>query len=73
MTFIRQRRRPVTHIAELVRRSEGDAPFISESFGDSVASGIGLIPLGKWLHQAQSYLDAYEVWAFDPFRLVSRY
>ncbi|WP_297837876.1 hypothetical protein, partial [Pseudomonas sp.] len=66
------RMRGITHIVQVVRRSEDDAPFISESFGSSISPGISLTPLAEWLHRIQSHLDANEIWAVDPFRLASR-
>lgn len=64
------RPRGITHIAQVVRRPEDDAPFVSESFGGSVSPGISLTPLGDWLALSQPYLRACEMWAVDPFRLA---
>ncbi|CAE6824971.1 hypothetical protein R69888_06291 [Paraburkholderia haematera] len=66
------RPRGITHIVQVVRRPEDDAPFISESFGDSVSPGINLTPLGDWLALSQPHLRANEVWAVDLFRLASK-
>jgi hypothetical protein len=64
------RPRGITHIVQIVRRPDDDAPFVSESFDGSVA-GIRLTPLGEWLARAQPTLDANEAWAVDAFRLAS--
>ncbi|WP_143325696.1 hypothetical protein [Caballeronia sordidicola] len=66
------RPRGITHIAQIVRRSEDDAPFVSESFGGSVSPGISLTPLGEWLDLSQPRLRAGEMWAVDPFRLARK-
>ncbi|KKB64387.1 hypothetical protein WM40_05540 [Robbsia andropogonis] len=66
------RLRGITHIVQVIRRPEDDAPFVSESFGGSVSSGISLTPLGKWLALSQRHLRAGEMWAVDPFRLTQR-
>jgi hypothetical protein len=66
------RPRGITHIAQVVRRPEDDAPFVSESFGGSVSPGISLTPLGDWLALSQPYLRACEMWAADPFRLAQK-
>ncbi|WP_213768646.1 hypothetical protein [Caballeronia sp. dw_19] len=66
------RPRGITHIVQVVRRPEDDAPFVSESFGGSVPPGISLTPLGEWLALSQPRLRAGEMWAVDPFRLPSK-
>ncbi|HEY2023519.1 hypothetical protein [Paraburkholderia sp.] len=66
------RPRGITHIVQVVRRPEDDAPFVSESFGGSVAPGISLTPLAQWLAQMQPHLRAGDTWAVDPFRLAGR-
>ncbi|MFT4439416.1 hypothetical protein [Caballeronia sp. 15715] len=66
------RPRGITHIAQVVRRPEDDAPFVSESFGGSVSPGISLTPLGEWLALSQPHLSAGEMWAVDPFRLAHK-
>lgn len=66
------RPRGITHIVQVVRRPEDDAPFISESFGGSVSPGITLTPLEAWLIRSQQYLRGNEMWAVDPFRLASK-
>ena len=66
------RPRGITHIVQVVRRPEDDAPFVSESFGGSVSPGISLTPLGEWLALSQPRLRASEMWAVDPFRLSSK-
>jgi hypothetical protein len=66
------RPRGITHIVQVVRRPEDDAPFVSESFGGSVLPGISLTPLGEWLALSQPHLRAGEMWAVDPFRLASK-
>ena len=65
------RPRGITHIVQVVRRPEDDAPFVSEAFGDSVSPGISLTPLRERLALSQPYLRAGEMWAVDPFRLAS--
>lgn len=65
------RPRGITHVVQVVRRPGDDAPFVSESFGDSVSPGISLTPLGEWLALSQPYLLAGEMRAVDPFRLAS--
>ncbi|HEY4352278.1 MAG TPA: hypothetical protein VGN31_13690, partial [Paraburkholderia sp.] len=64
------RPRGITHIVQVVRRPDDDAPFVSESYGGSVA-GIRLTPLAEWLASAESAICAGEVWAVDAFRLAS--
>ncbi|WP_233836078.1 hypothetical protein [Paraburkholderia sp. ZP32-5] len=64
------RPRGITHIVQVVRRPEDDAPFVSESFGGSAAPGIGLTPLAEWLARMQPYLCSGAMWAVDPFRLA---
>ena len=66
------RPRGITHIVQVVRRPEDDAPFASESFGGSVSPGISLTPLGEWLDLSQPHLRAGEMWAVDPFRLAQK-
>ncbi|MCI0150176.1 hypothetical protein KNO81_30295 [Paraburkholderia sediminicola] len=66
------RTRGITHIVQVVRRPEDDAPFVSESFGGSVSPGISLTPLREWLALSQPHLCAGEMWAVDPFRLASK-
>ena len=63
------RPRGITHIVQVVRRPDDDAPFVSESYGGSVA-GIRLTPLAEWLAGAQLAICAGEVWAVDAFRLA---
>ncbi|MFM0642037.1 hypothetical protein PQQ63_35720 [Paraburkholderia metrosideri] len=65
------RPRGITHIVQIVRRPEDDAPFVSESFGGSVAPGISLTPLAEWLARSQPHILANEVWVVDAFRMVS--
>jgi len=62
------RPRGIAQIAQVVRRPEDVAPFVSESFGGSVAKGISLTPPGELLALSQPYLRACEMWAVDPFR-----
>ena len=64
------RPRGITHIVQVVRRPEDDAPFVSESFGGSVAPGVSLTPLAEWLARMQPYLCTGAAWAVDPFRLA---
>jgi hypothetical protein len=64
------RPRGITHIVQIVRRPEDDAPFVSESFGGSVPPGISLTPLADWLARMQPHLCTGETWAVDPFRLA---
>jgi hypothetical protein len=64
------RLRGITHIVQVVRRPDDDAPFVSESFDGSV-SGIRLTPLAQWLARAQPTIGASEAWAVDPFRLAA--
>ncbi|WP_129958698.1 hypothetical protein [Paraburkholderia sp. UYCP14C] len=65
------RPRGITHIVQVVRRPEDDAPFVSESFGGSVPPGISLTPLARWLALRRQHLRAGEMWAVNPFRLSS--
>jgi hypothetical protein len=67
------RPRGITHIVQVVRCPEDDAPFVSESFGGSVSPGIRLTPLEQWLALAQPHLRAGEMWAVNPFRLASKF
>jgi hypothetical protein len=64
------RLRGITHIVQIVRRPDDDAPFVSEAFGGSVAPGISLTPLAQWLARSQPSILANEVWAVDAFRLA---
>jgi hypothetical protein len=64
------RPRGITHIVQVVRRPDDDAPFVSESFGGPVAPGISLTPLAEWLVRMQPYLCTGATWAVDPFRLA---
>ncbi|WP_154677912.1 hypothetical protein [Paraburkholderia nodosa] len=66
------RSRSITHIAQVVRRPEDGAPFVSESFGGAVSPGISLTPLEEWLAQSGPHLRAAEMWAVDPVRLASK-
>lgn len=66
------RPRCITHIAQVVRRPDDEAPFVSESFGGSVSPGISLTPLNEWLDRLQLYVRADEMWAVDAFRLASK-
>ncbi|MFT4068500.1 hypothetical protein [Paraburkholderia sp.] len=66
------RPRGITHIVQIVRRPDDDAPFVSESFGGSAPPGISLAPLAGWLARMQPHLRAGEIWAVDPFRLADR-
>ncbi|QBR02178.1 hypothetical protein [Paraburkholderia pallida] len=66
------RSRGITHIVQVVRRPEDDAPFVSESFGSSVSPGISLTPLAQWLALSQWHLRAGQLWAVDPFLLASK-
>ncbi|MFM0186520.1 hypothetical protein PQR25_12070 [Paraburkholderia nemoris] len=65
------RPRGITHIVQIVRRPEDDAPFVSEAFGGLVAPGISLTPLAEWLGRSQPRIRANEVWAVDAFRMAS--
>src|SRR5471032_3052563 len=62
----------ITHIVQVVRRPEDDAPFVSEAFGGSPLPGISLTPLTEWLAVAQPRIRAGEMWAVDPFRMAAR-
>jgi hypothetical protein len=66
------RPRGITHIVQVVRRPEDDAPFVSESFGGSPLPGISLTPLAEWLALAPSRVRAGEMWAVDPFRMAGK-
>ncbi len=66
------RPRGITHIVQVVRCPEDDAPFVSESFGGSVRRGICLTPLAEWLDVSHPLLQGGKMWAVDPFRLASR-
>lgn len=65
------RPRGITHIVQVVRRPDDDAPFVSESFGGSSTPGITLTPLAEWLARTEPCILAGEVWAVDAFRLAS--
>ncbi|WP_143809063.1 hypothetical protein [Paraburkholderia susongensis] len=65
------RPRGITHIVQMVRRPADNEPFVSESYGGSVAPGISLTPLVEWLARVEPYRRAGEMWAVDPFRLAS--
>ncbi|NPT41664.1 hypothetical protein GNZ12_10085 [Paraburkholderia sp. 1N] len=65
------RPRGITHIVQIVRRPEDDAPFVSEAFGGSVAPGIRLTPLAEWLARSHPHTLANEVWAVDAFKMAS--
>lgn len=65
------RPRGITHIAQVVRRPDDDAPFVSESIGSAVPPGIRLMPLREWLALMQSRVQAADFWVVDPFRLAT--
>src|SRR5215218_3569550 len=65
------RPRGITHIAQVIRRPEDDAPFVSESIGSAVSPGIRLMPLMDWLALMQPRVRADEFWIVDPFRLAA--
>jgi hypothetical protein len=65
------RPRSITHIVQLVRRPEDDAPFVSEAIGVEPA-GIRLTALGDWLAAWRPQIEAGEAWAVDPFGLARR-
>ena len=65
------RPRGITHIAQVVRRPQDDASFVSESIGSAVPPGIRLMPLMDWFALMQARIRADEVWAVDPFRLAA--
>ncbi len=62
------RPRGITHIVQVVRRPEDDAPFVSEAIGVA-PEGIRLTALTDWLAAWRAQIDAGEAWAVDPFRL----
>jgi hypothetical protein len=66
------RSRGITHIAQIVRRPDDGALFVSESFGGSAPPGISLTPLAEWLVLSQPCLRAGEMWAVDAFLLASK-
>jgi hypothetical protein len=66
------RLRGITHIVQVVRRPEDDAPFVSEAFGGSQLPGISLTPLAEWLALEQPRIRAGEMWAVDPFRMAGK-
>ena len=66
------RLRGITHIVQVVRRPEDDAPIVSEAFGGSQLPGISLTPLAEWLALEQPRIRAGEIWAVDPFRMAAR-
>ena len=61
------RPRGITHVAQVVRRPEDDAPFVSEAIGEA-PEGIRLTALADWLAAWRVQIDAGEAWAVDPFR-----
>ena len=65
------RRRGITHIAQVVRRPEDDAPFVSESIGSANPPGIRLMPVTDWLALMQGRVRPDEFWIVDPFRLAA--
>ncbi|MFK4448730.1 hypothetical protein ABH944_008789 [Caballeronia udeis] len=66
------RPRGITHIVQVVRRPQDDAPFVSEAFGGSSQPGISLAPLAEWLVLEQPRIRAEEMWVVDPFRMAGK-
>ena len=64
------RPRGITHVAQVVRRPQDDAPFVSDSISTAVPPGIRLTPLADWLNLVRSRLRPDDVWTVDPFRLA---
>jgi hypothetical protein len=62
------RARGITHIAQVVRRPEDDAPFVSESIGSAVPPELRLMPLGDWLALMRTRVTADGLWEVDAFR-----
>jgi hypothetical protein len=62
------RPRGITHIVQVVRRPEDDAPFVSEAIGVEPA-GIRLTPVVEWLASRHAAIQNREAWAVDPFAL----
>jgi hypothetical protein len=62
------RPRGITHIVQVVRRPEDDAPFVSEAIGVA-PEGIRLTALTDWLAAWRQQIAAREAWAVDPFGL----
>lgn len=66
------RPRGITHVVQIVRRPDDDAPFVTESQGWEKPYGLRLLPLAKWLEMSRDWLKAGEAWAVDPFALTQR-
>jgi uncharacterized protein YjiS (DUF1127 family) len=63
------RPRGITHIAQVVRRPEDDAPFVSEAIGSGLPPGIRLLPLADWFAAMEQRVPPDGFWAVDPFQL----
>lgn len=61
------RPRGITHVVQVVRRPDDDAPFVSESQGWAEPRGLRLLPLAEWLDVSRAWLTSGESWAVDPF------
>jgi len=61
------RPRGITHVAQIVRRPDDGAPFVSEAQGWSEPRGLRLMPLAAWLDVTQTYIKRGEAWAVDAF------
>jgi protein-tyrosine-phosphatase len=61
------RPRGITHVAQIVRRPDDDAPFVTESQGWEKPYGLRLLPLADWLEITRDWLKPGEAWAVDPF------
>ena len=64
------RPRGITHVVQVVRRPEDDAPFVSEAIGSGVPPGVRLMPLSDWFSAMEQRVPPDGFWAVDPFRLV---
>ena len=62
------RSRGITHIVQVVRRPQDDAPVVSEAIGVEPA-GIRLTPVAEWLASWHAAMQNREAWAVDPFAL----
>jgi hypothetical protein len=63
------RPRGITHIVQVIRRPDDDAPFVSEAIGVA-PEGIRLTVLADWLVSWRPAIEAGNSWAVDPFVLV---
>lgn len=61
------RPRGITHVVQIVRRTDDGVPFVSEAQGWADPYGLRLTPLDAWLDLTHDYLKRGDAWAVDAF------